>query len=135
MHAFGSDRFSLCAAVLVGLASLTGCRFTDVALVTVRNESNVGVTVHAQLHGEPDLRPDESLAPAEEGALVKYEEPRGAPTPITDLVTRLRFQTAAGCMTRTLEAPGLTAISMRDNKQHRWTIRVTGDLLQKEGCP
>lgn len=135
MRAFGSDRTSLCAAILGGLATLAGCRFTDVALVTVRNESSIGITVHAQLHGAPNLRPDESLAPAEEGALVKYEEPRGAPTPITDLVTRLRFQTTAGCMTRTLEAPGLTANSTRDNKRHRWTIRVTGDLLQKEGCP
>jgi len=38
-------------------------------------------------------------------------------------------------MTRTLEAPGLAANSTRDNKRHRWTIRATGDLLQKEGCP
>src|SRR5664279_1621136 len=106
MHALGSARISLCAAILGGLATLAGCRFTDVALVTVRNESSIGIAVHAQLHGEPDLRPDESLAPAEAEALVKYEEPRGAPTSITDLVTRLRFQTTAGCMTRTLAAPG-----------------------------
>jgi hypothetical protein len=51
------------------------------------------------------------------------------------LVTRLRFVTSAGCTTRTLETPSVTATSTRDNKRHRWTIRVTGDLLQKEGCP
>ena len=62
--------------IVLGLATLQSCRLTEVALVTVRNETKVDVAVKVRLPGQSDFQEDLRLKPAEERTILKYEEPR-----------------------------------------------------------
>ena len=120
-------RWSL--ALLLALAS---CRLTEVALVTVRNETGGPLAVRARLPGDPAFREDLALQPAQESTLVKYEEPRHEARALPSLVDGLKVE-ASGCVA-TLEAPAVARAAVRTEQPRRWTVRVTPELLKSAGC-
>ena len=72
----------LAGITLVTALGLSACRLTEVALVTVRNDTRAPVAVELRIPGEAVFRDDLMLAPADEGTLLKYEEPRRHARPI-----------------------------------------------------
>jgi hypothetical protein len=95
--------------------------------------THLSITTPGSFPISPDADQDFMLT-TEEGTLLRYEEPRANATPMSELVTGLRFRTASGCTTTPLEAAALAGASVRDNDRHRWTVRVTEELLRSEGC-
>ena len=129
-----TPRFLFAGGVLVAMAG-SGCRLTEVAIVTVRNETTADFTIHTRLRGDTGYNEDRLLRPTEERAVLKYEEPRSGVTPLSELIVALRFRTASGCTTAPLESSALTGASVRDRERRRWTVRVTNEVLRTEGCP
>src|SRR4029078_5678176 len=80
--------------------ALLSCRLTEVALVTVRNETKADVAIHVRLPGDPQFRDDLVLRPAEERAILKYEEPKSTARSLPSLIDGL--QVVSGPCTSTL---------------------------------
>jgi hypothetical protein len=129
-----SVRPLFCASVILAATAGVGCRLTEVAIVTVRNETTADLTVHTRFPGDVEYNEDRLLRPADERAVLKYEEPRASVTPLSELVVGLRFRTAFGCITAPLESSALFGVSVRDNERRRWTVRITDELLRSKGC-
>lgn len=118
----------------LSIAALTvlSCRVTEVALVTVRNETKASVTVHVRLPGDPQFRDDVVLNPAEERTILKYEEPKSKAQPMPSLVDGLQIVT--GPCTSTLENADVARAAVRTERPRRWTVRVTPATLHASGC-
>ena len=114
---FTLDSVSACV-VVIAMANF-GCRLTEVAVVTVRNESSTDFTVHTRLRGDTGYNEDRLLRPTEERAVLKYEEPRSGVTPLSELILGLRFRTASGCTTAPLQSAALLGASVRDRERRR----------------
>jgi hypothetical protein len=121
-------RASLSLLVLLG-----SCRFTEMALVTVRNETTVELSVHVRLPGDEAFREDLLLESGQESSLLKYEEPGGQARPVLEVIEALKLVTATCALT--LEGPALAQATLRVPYHRRWLLRVTPVLLRQAGCP
>ena len=121
------------ARLLMALLLAASCRFTDMALVTVRNETTTDVTVYVRLPGDEQFREDLLLESGQESALLKYEEPGTTPRPVLEVIEALKLVTATCAVT--LEGPALTQATLRVPYHRRWLLRVTPALLQAARCP
>lgn len=119
--------------LLLVAATVLSCRMTEVALVTVRNETKSDVAIHVRLPGDPTFRDDLDLKPAEEKTLLKYEEQGSTAQPLPSLVDGL--QVVAGPCTSTLDTTAVARAAVRTEKPRRWTVLVTPALLRASGCP
>ena len=116
----------------LAVVAFLSCRVTEVALVTVRNETPAQVAVHVRLPGNPRFRDDVVLKPAEEATILKYEEPKTGVQPLPSLVDGI--QVVAGACTGTLETADGTRAAVRTDHPRRWTIRVTPEVVRASGC-
>jgi hypothetical protein len=122
-----SGRFLLAALLLS-----PSCRLTEVAVVTVRNETVSDLTVHVRLPGDEDFREDLTLESAQESTVLKYGE-SGEATPLPQLIDELRL--VSGTCVGTLDAATVAELAERSTRARRWTLRVTPGLLRRSGCP
>jgi len=118
--------------LLLPALTLVSCRFTEMALVTVRNETVYDLAVHLRLPGDEAFREDLILESGQESTLLKYEEPGGVARPLPEVIEALKLITDA-CVA-TLEAPAVAAATLRVPFQRRWLLRVTPALLRASGC-
>jgi hypothetical protein len=125
-------RVRLIAAGVVAVV-LCACRFTEAALVTVLNETSSDITVYTLLpsDGAGDDVPIR-LAAHEEGAVVKYEEPRGEVLPLSANVRGIRVVTD-DC-TVVVTGASIRAASHRRESRRHWVIRVAPETLRALGC-
>ena len=119
--------------MLVLTLALSSCRLTEVALVTVRNETPAELGVKVRLPGDPRFQEDRPLPPAQENVLLKYEEPRSEARPMSALVDGLELTT--GVCRAKLEGAAVAAAAVRTEHPRRWTVKVTPELLRSSGCP
>lgn len=116
-------------------AGFSGCHpFTEVALISVRNENAAPLHVRARLRGADGYEDAVDVAPSEERALVKYEEGRFRVEPVEQRVLGLEVVTSAGCVVR-LEKAALVRASSRSPDSRRWTIHVWPATLGSARCP
>jgi hypothetical protein len=113
--------------------TISSCRLTEVALVTVRNETPAELGVKVRLPGDPRFQEDRPLPPAQENVLLKYEEPRSETRPMSALVDGLELM--AGACVAKLEGAAVAAAAVRTEHPRRWTVKVTPELLSASGCP
>ena len=119
--------------LLIVALTVTSCRLTEVALVTVRNETPAALGVKVRLPGDPTFQDDRPLPPAQENVLLRYEEPRSEARPMSALVDGLEL-VAGACVAR-LEGAAVAAAAVRTEHPRRWTVKVTPELLRTAGCP
>jgi hypothetical protein len=111
-----------------------GCHpLTEVALISVRNESSAPVHVCARVHGSERYQDTVDLAPNEERALVQYEEGRFRVDPVERRVLGLELVTSSGCVAR-LEDGALVRASSRASDSRHWTIHVEQTTLGSARC-
>jgi len=126
---------ALAAAFLICVVSIgaTGCAWTEVALVSVQNETPATVHVRSRLRGNTAFENPFDLTPAEQRPLMKYEEGRFTVEPISNLVLVLEVVTPAGCILR-LDDGALQRTATRDPDARRWTVHVRPDALAAATC-
>jgi hypothetical protein len=128
-------RLRIGRALLIALSfAAGGCATTEVAIITVRNETAADLAVQPRLHGQSELDEPVTLRPSEERVMIKYEEPRSRLTPVSQYVDGLRVTTAARCE-GALDSNAVTRAAERSRDRRRWTIRLTSQLLRTSGCP
>ena len=116
------------------LLAHTSCLSTEVALISVRNETATSVHVRARLRGFDNYEDTFDLAPAEERALVKYEEGRAHVDPVGKRVDGIEVVTSAGCVAR-VDDGALEKASTRESGARRWTVHVLPDAVAAARCP
>jgi type II secretory pathway predicted ATPase ExeA len=122
-------------ALLIALSfAAGGCATTEVAIITVRNETSAELAVQPRLHGQGELDEAVTLRPSEERVMIKYEEPPSRPTPVSRYIEGLRVTTAARCE-GALDSSAVTGAAERSRDRRRWTIRLTSQLLRTLACP
>jgi hypothetical protein len=129
-----SPVFALWTVAVATLLSASGCVFTKVAIITVRNETPTTVEVHPHLRGHADLdEPPVALKPQQEEVMVKYEESRFSPEPVSDYVLGLRLVAPNACVAA-LDGGAVVRAAERSETHRRWTIRVTPQVLETATC-
>jgi hypothetical protein len=123
----------LVAAGLVAV-TLCACRFTEVALVTVLNETSSDITVYTVLPRSDGTGDDVPvrLAAHEEGAIVKYEEPRGEVLPLSANLRAIRV--VAGDCVVVMTGDSMRGVARRRASRRHWVIHVGSETLRALGC-
>jgi hypothetical protein len=129
----GYSPVSIAVTAFLMLLGLVGCPLTNVALVSVSNETPAALRVRSRLRGSATFAGTMDLAPAEEKPLLKYQEGRFTVEPIARLVLGLELVTSAGCVAR-LEDGSLTRASTRDPDAPLWTVHLRPDDLPGLRC-
>jgi hypothetical protein len=127
------DAAVVLTAVLAVVLLAAGCPITNVALVSVSNQTPTRLHVRARLRANPTFEDAMDLGPTEESALMKYEEGPFTVEPIEKLVNSLELVTPVGCVARLEDGP-LTRASTRDAHATRWTIYLRPDDLPGIRC-
>ena len=83
---------TLVACLLLMAPAAAACRTTEVALVTLRNDTPSSILVLARLHGNDDFGTPYHLASHQEDVLIKYEENRRSARPIENMVEAVRIE-------------------------------------------
>jgi hypothetical protein len=119
--------------LLLAAAAVLSCRVTEVALVTVRNDTRADVAVRVRLPGSPTFRDDLMLKPTDERTILKYEEQKSAAQALPSLVDGL--QVVVGPCMGTLDTADVARAAVRTEHPRRWTVLVTPAVLRASGCP
>lgn len=129
-----SEVKSALLAIVLAFTSLglQACRMTEVALVTIRNETSVGVRLRAGLNGRPPLDPAMHLGPGAEDILLRYEEPRYGTPKVPDYIDSLEI-TVESCRLE-LGRIELERLAFRKPDVRHWTFRIRRELLDRAGC-
>lgn len=111
------------------LSLVVGCHTTEVALVTVRNDTDERITLTPWMRGQPHREPAMEVRPREEDILVRYEEPRFGKPSFPPHIRSLTL-TIAGCQR---ELPYERLATRKPGIRH-WVIPVTAAVLAQLGC-
>lgn len=130
----GSTRLLIALPSVLMLLVLGGCPLTNVALVSVSNETPAHLQVRSRLRGNATFAGAMDLAPTEEKPLLKYEEGWFTVEPIAKLVLGLDLVASTGCVAR-LENGALTRASTRDPDAPLWTVHLRPEDLPGIQCP
>jgi hypothetical protein len=115
------------------LTLLCACRLTQVALVSVRNETPQDLVVYTILPGDPIDRTPVKLTPNQEIGVLKYEEPTSQVTPISEQVRGIRVDSKE-CLGTLIDGSRMQMASYRLTRPRRWIIRVNPAILRAAGC-
>ena len=124
----------LLLATALWVAATAGCRFTEVAIINIRNETATNVALRAHLVGRSEFGTPVTLKPQDERVMIQYEESWFGATPVSHFVLGLRLETPPSCVAL-LDRDAVTGAAERSSTHRRWTIRLTPDVLRKGGCP
>lgn len=122
----------LLATVALLLVNAAACRHTEVALVTVRNDTAAELIVATRVPGNSEFTGTMRLAPKQEDILIKYEEDRRKARAIERLVEAMRVE--VGSCVASVNQTSIVKSSIRDDENRHWRIHLTQEALKVGGC-
>lgn len=122
---------ALLTALVVALAA-PACRHTEMALVTVRNDTPAELVVATRVPGGARFTGTMRLAPNQEDFLIKYEEDKRNARPIERLVEAMRIE--VGSCVASINQTSIAKSSVRDDENRHWRIHLTQEALTTAGC-